>query len=876
MIPSADTILTFAPLIAALVTVLMGGEAWADSPAPLDDRGKTIAAARVSVAPVLDGRLDDEAWRGVVPDSRLTQQFPDEGQAPSERTDVYLAYDDRALYVAVRCHDRHAERIATQLTRRDRDTNADKVTVDIDSRGDHLSAYHFDVNVSGVMADGLRFNDVDYNGDWDGLWDAVTTRDAGGWTAEIEIPWRTLRFAGGEPEMGLQIQRLLPRRQEVDQWSFIPREARAQVSRYGHLVGVRGLGPKRLITVAPYVATAAVVRSNAGPDDGTTVTPNAGLDLKVGLTSSLTLDATLNPDFGQIEADQVVLNLTTFEVFYPEKRPFFLEGVDLFSAPVKQFYTRRIGRAPPALVDADTVVDAPIGGRIWGAAKLSGQIVPHLSIAVLDAITAEREVVVQHPGVTTPERRVVDPLANFAVVRLRSDWGNSYVGAMGTAVTRVERPYSATPDPLGQLCPGDGDLQRLGRCTHDAYTASVDTRLVTRDANWGVAAQALMSRVDKGPPRTLPDGTTVGTGDSGVGMFLEAGKQGGEHVLAGVRYQGYSPKLELNDAGYLKQANVHQFGANLVVRSTKPVGPTLESSFELYVQGALTWSGLYQSSGAAADLWMRFHNFWQLYVEVGYKPTSYDNRETGYRPAGTDYNNLPDGALTERSAGWWFDLWGRTDPRRAVVVELGLHANRVQHGLATNGSLKLSVRPVSQLELELIPRFNYAWGEPRYAFRTDFLVDGSRRYWFGDLTSQSFDVTLRGIYTFTPRLTLQVYGQMFIAGAHYDDFVTSTVAPGAACAAGETPCPFGTLRLPSFVAAPSLGSSQDLQWGTVNLNVVLRWEYLPGSTLIAVYSRSQVQQGYDPTMQVGVPSLAAFRGATTEDQAMVKLSYLWH
>ena len=848
-----------------------------------DDRDKRITAVRVERGPLIDGRLDDPAWRAARADSRFTQNFPDEGKAPSQKTDLYVIYDDRALYVGVRCHDREPGKIIERLTRRDRDTDGDKISIDIDSRGDHASAYHFEVNVSGVLTDALRFNDTDYNPDWDGLWNAVTTRDDEGWTAEFEIPWRTLRFAGGEPEMGFEVRRNLPRRQETDEWAYIPRTESAQVSRYGKLLGVRGLGPARLLQIQPYLATGITLRSNStagggrGSDDGAFIVPNGGGDLKLGLTSNLTLDATINPDFGQVEADQVVLNLTTYEIFYPEKRPFFLEGVDLLSTPIRQFYTRRIGRQPPdpALGRGEVITDKPLAGRIWGATKVSGQILPHLSIAALDALTSAENVSVLRPGATVPEPRLVAPLANYGVLRLRSDFAQSYVGVMMTAVNRFERPYAATPDPLNDRCPG-GSGEALGRCTHDAYTAGADFKLVTHDSAWGVRGQALWSRIEGGPSRTVADGTRIGPGDNGLGLWLEGGKQGGEHFLFGARYEGYSPTLDLNDAGYLRRQNVHFAVASARLRSTKPVGITLEFDWETFGFYKWSWTGVTLDRAVGSSIWVRWKNFWQSWSGVGYVFSRFDNRETE-NPGGTR-----DGALTERPRTYWVEQWIKSDTRKPLVGETNLHLDRTQHGLNLQGDVTLSYRPVPQLELSFIPRFVYSFGDLRYAYLTEAIpvvpADGApgNRYWFGDLQSESFDVTFRGIYTFSPRLTLQTYAQVFVAAAHYANFVVNDAALRT-CPAGQNPCPPALLSLSRFNAAPSsLGTSQDFREGAINLNVVLRWEYLPGSTVIAVYSRSQAQPTYDPMMDgMGSPSLRAFRGGPAVDSFLVKLSWLW-
>ncbi len=805
---------------------------------------------------MIDGRLDDAAWRDAGRDERFVQNFPDEGRAPSQRTELYLVYDDHALYIGVRCHDREPALIVERLTRRDRDTDADKVTVDIDSRRDHESAYHFDLNVSGVLADGVRFNDTDFNGDWDGLWDGAATRDAGGWSAEIEIPWRTLRFTGSDPVMGLQVRRYLQRRQEIDEWAYIPRTARAEVSRYGALAGLHGLTPTRLLQIAPYVAARVTRIGNSGLQDGVDLQPQAGVDLKLGVTNSLILDATVNPDFGQVEADQVQLNLTTFEIFYPEKRPFFLEGVDLFATPIQQFYTRRVGHAPPApvLADGDLTVEAPTQGRIWGAAKLSGQVVPHLSVAALEAITAEQTGSVLPSGGSAPVKQLLEPLANYAVLRVRSDFlGQSYAGVTATAVDRVERGTFG-------LCPNDltpnGDYLTAagGRCTHDAYTVGGDLRLVTRDGTWGAVAHAVVSAIAHGPTRPIADGTRIGDGDDGFGINVQAGKQGGDHVLFGCNYTGYSPKLDLNDAGYLRQQNLHQTACSFTLRSTKPIGPTLETSWETYVFNKFSWAGDRLFHEAGTGLWSRWRNFWQSWIGVQYHLPFYDNRETR------------DGALTERPGGPSADVWLKTDPRARFLVELNGHFYTVLRGASIWGDVRFALRPLPQIELDVIPRANYTWGDPRWAYVTDTLGDGSRRYWFGDLTSQSFDVTVRGTYTFTPRLTLQLYAQVFVAGYHFEDFA---IASGT----GDRP----TLAMNSFTRVVNgLGLDEDFREGAINVNVVLRWEYLPGSTLIGVYTRAQVQPDYLTSEGPGAPSLRPFRGAPTTDVFLLKLNYLWN
>jgi hypothetical protein len=844
--------------IAAWTLILLVSAAAIARAALPDDRNKEIVAQRITTPIVIDGRLDEVAWRTARADKRFTQNFPNEGKAPSEETELYLLYDDHALYIGVRCHDREPEKIVERLTRRDRDTDADKVVVDIDSRRDRTGAYHFDLNVAGVLADGVRFNDTDFNGDWDGLWNGVTARDAGGWTAEFEIPWRTLRFAGDNPVMGLQVRRYLQRRQEVDEWAYVPRVVKGEVSRYGAVTGLTGLLPSRLFQLWPYVAMRLTNQTAQGLADGYDISPTAGLDLKLGLTSSLTLDATVNPDFGQVEADQVQLNLTTFEIFFPEKRPFFLEGVDLFGTPIQQFYTRRIGHAPapPVIVDNQVATEVPTAGQIWGAAKLSGQIIPHLSVAALEAITAERTALVLPSTVVgaKPEVRLLDPLTNYAILRVRSDFGHSYVGFTGTAVDRREDRGTST-----EACPNDETplstfLQpKNGRCTHDGYSGGLDARLITNDGTWGVAAHGVVSHIENGPTRPIADGTQIGSGDTGYGLSVDAGKQGGEHVLFGVHYNGYTPKLDLNDAGYLARQNVQVIVGGFTLRSTKPIGPALESSWDSYSYNRLSWSGESLWHELGTSLWARWKNFWQCWIGFNWHFAHLENRETR------------DGALLERPPGPAVDAYVKSDPRKRAWFELNAHYFSVQHGVAWSGDARIALRPLPQIELDVIPRVGWTYGDPRWAFQTDQLDDGSRRYWFGDLDSKSFDVTIRGTYTFTPRLTFQLYAQVFIAGYHYSNFVTEG-------ATGPRP----TLTLDGFVhPLHDIGTINDFREGAVNVNAVLRWEYLPGSTLIGVYTRAQTQVPYDPNEGPGAASYRFFKNGPATDVFLLKLSYLW-
>jgi hypothetical protein len=833
-------------LFSALFSTLLATAARAD------DRHKRFAATRTSHAPKIDGRLDDDAWREARVDDGFAQNFPDEGRPASQHTELRVLYDDDALYLAIRCWDDHPKEIVERLTRRDRDTAADKITVDISSKNDRLTAYHFDLNVSGVQADGVRFNDTDFSSDWDGLWTGEVSRDERGWSAELAIPLRTLRYDGHTSSFGFQVRRYLQRHQEVDEWALVPRTARGEVSYYGALTTLEGLRSKRLIQITPYVAGKLTIRSAQENLDGVSPSGQLGADLKVGLTSALTLDATVNPDFGQVEADQHVLNLTTFETFYPEKRPFFLEGAEIFSTPIQLFYSRRIGRAAPEpTLGAGEILNQPLpDGRIWFAAKLSGLIARRLTVAVLDALTARSDAEVAFGA--RRQSRLVDPITNFAVLRIKQEFlASSSIGFTATAVSRFEPAGAAAPDP-GTLCP-DGEAPGNGRCTHDAYGGGIDLNLKTADGKWGGFAHLLGSlRVD-GPTRTLPDGTRLAPNTLGWGIATEAGKYGGKHWLFHVEYWALGPTLDLNDAGYVRQANLHHLHPYLILRSRAPLGPLLEAQISAQLVIEQSWDGapLKRQLGLDADL--RFKNFWTLYAALYYGFSHVDNREAR------------DGAWTERPDYFYAEAVGKTDPRKRVVLEAYTGVGRNLHGFNLDANATLALRPIPAIELDVIPHVTLATGEPRWFDTVE--ADPTRTWFFGELDSKSFDVTLRGTYTFTPRLTLQAYAQLFVAGGHYGA-LSSVSAPVA---------PHPLLAIAAFrgIAAPP-GDSPDFREGAINVNVVLRWEFRPGSTLIGVYTHGSQQTPFEPTIEGhGRLRLGRFNGGPATDVLLVKISALW-
>ncbi|HEV8235859.1 MAG TPA: DUF5916 domain-containing protein, partial [Gemmatimonadaceae bacterium] len=406
---------------------------------------------------MLDGRLNDEAWQTAQPISDFKQIDPDEGKPGSQRTEVHFLFDEDALYVGAKMYDSEGARgVTTRLVRRDDSFDSDYFEIVIDGYHDHLGRAFFDVNPSGSKGDNIGVGTSCCDASWDPIWEAATRIDEDGWTAEIRIPFSQLRFSRDSIQTwGLQVRRFIKRRDEQDQWAFWGKTEAGGPSRFGHLEGLRIPSASSHVEMLPYVVSkSSSVGSTPGDPFNTHGRPTmrAGLDLKDRLTSNLTLDATINPDFGQVEVDPAVLNLSAFETFFPEKRPFFVEGAQIFDfgglscnfcsnvEGMSSFYSRRVGRAPTGAslaTDPNQFADVPDATTILGAGKITGRVASGFTVGLLDAVTGQANAKVQTP---TGDRATqeVEPLANYFVGRLKHDYmnGNLVVGGIVSGVAR--------------------------------------------------------------------------------------------------------------------------------------------------------------------------------------------------------------------------------------------------------------------------------------------------------------------------------------------------------------------------------------------------------------------------------------------------------
>jgi hypothetical protein len=831
----------------------------------------SMLAVRAAHAPTLDGVLDDAAWRAAPVTDAFTQKFPDDGRKPSERTELRVVYDADALYIAFDCTQVHSQVVA-RLARRDRDVGADKVEIDI---GDGARTFQFSVNAAGVLGDGIRFNDVDYSADWDGVWDARVSQRADGWSAELRIPLLTFRLEpDGAQDWRIQARRFVSVRQETDEWAYTPRTVAGEVSHYGDLTGMTGLSRGNPFELRPFVVARATRATGTATGYGGT----AGLDGRWRISPSIDLDVTVNPDFAQVEADQQALNLTTFEMFFPEKRPFFLDGMDMFQMPRMQyfasdqtlFYSRRIGAVPeaPAAPGAPTESD-PSPATIYGAAKLRGTFGAGISGSVLSAFTGPSDVQLE-PTDAPMHNTPAAPPSWFNVARVRAQLSDqAQVGVLATATQRFEStgdyPKLTAPSGMaGQLCPGGETTVAGGRCFHDSYVAATDGYWRSSSGDYVVAGQALMTAIAGGPTRRMLDGTLIGAGDTGAGGSFYAAKEGGDW-LASVEGEAEGRKADFNDLGFMVRQNHLRLLPTAEYRATAPfdsiaqIRTRVSASFRDTVDGLDLWRGYY----AATDV--QFTNAWDASTMVFYWGRQYDDREIG------------DGTAIEREPGVGWDVNVSSDPGRRVSGSLSseLLTRSTGHDFSLTGQLGIHVMP--RLELQILPQATLSTGETRYVVPADAVTTNEARYiegpqpdtyLFGKLDARSVGATLRANYTLTTRLTLQLYTQALLIAKHYSSF---TSLPVAYTGGGQRLIHLADLRP---AATPS--DNPDDQEATLDINAVLRWEFSPGSTVFLVYTRSQTPESVLMASDHAALDVGALRKGPAADALLLKVSYWWN
>jgi hypothetical protein len=836
---------------ALLILPLSPASAWAQTA----QNGRLRAdAVRISDGAIrIDGRLDDAAWQTAPLVADFVQKEPVEGAAPSDRMEVRFAYDDAAVYVGARMLS--GAPIQAPMDRRDQDDQAENFVVYFDTYLDRRTASGFGVTAAGVRLDEYFGSDEEFGEeDYNPVWVARTSVDGQGWIAELRIPFSQLRFSDVEQQVwGLNIKRWVPTRNEEVYWALVRRTEEGWASRFGDLHGISGIRPSRRIELLPYVAGAS--HTFGDPEPGNPFLENAdldgrvGLDAKIGLGSNLTLEATVNPDFGQVEADPAEVNLSAFETFFDERRPFFLEGANLLNNQDDNwFYSRRIGAQPIGRAPGE-FVDYPETATILGAAKLTGRLASGTSIGMLGAVTDEEFARTFTPGL--PFGRVqVAPRASYGVARMQQEFGlpGSHVAMMGTFGHRTFAPG----DPLSALL------------TRNALGINGEMNLRMRDGDYefevhGGATRvdgeaAAIDRVQRASARYLqrPDADHLAPYDP-TRTSLSGGKYGStfrrrnaRHWLWQVGFETETPEVEMNDVGRFNTGDGTRVNGRLEYRETVP-GRWFRD-YSLIASSGHEWNfgGEMQLAQISPTFEMTLPNFWEAQIGAVFNSRLQNQNLTRGGPS------------MERPGAWRTTL--EVDTSEASETRAGVDA---EYGRTEDGGVTFVVE--GEVTLQPNPQWQLAIG-PAYERRVDTqqyvsTLAGGRpatfgsRYIFAHVDQSTYSMEVRLNYTFKPDLTLDFYGEPFAASGRYDHF-------------GELAAARTRLTIPLTGTLPS----RDFNVQSFRSNLVLRWEWRAGSTLYLVWQQDREREEALGT-RVGLGDMFSSLGRSGDNFFAIKASF---
>jgi hypothetical protein len=818
---------------------------------------KQYKAARLTTAPAIDGILNDEAWKEGTWIDDFTQYEPYNGSKVSQRTEFKILFDDDNLYVAFKAYDTSPDSIVNRLTRRD-NPDGDLVALVFDSFHDLRTGFLFGITSSGVKYDQMVTNDwQNQDESWDPNWWVKTSINDEGWVAEMKIPFSQVRFEKNSGDIwGLEVARLLYRKNETSFWQHIPKESPGMVHMFGELAGLEQIKPRKIFDVTPYTVgkleTFKAVPGNPFLEKGKKYGLNGGIDAKIGVTNNMTMDLTINPDFGQVEADPSQVNLSAYETFFSEKRPFFIEGNNITNFNIgigdgdvgndNLFYTRRIGRRPQGYpnIGEGMYTDVPTFTSILGAAKLTGKTKNGLSVGFVEAVTNEEKAEIDNGGERTYE--TVEPLTNYVVGRVQKDYndGKTIVGVIFTGTNRKL------------------DTNLDDNMHKSAYSGGFDFTQYFKDKKWMFNINTAFSQVigtkealektqrssaryfqrpDKDYALFDPNRTSL----AGSGGRMQIMKLDGHLNLGGV-VLWKTPGFEINDLGYLQQADrimpIIWAGYN----QWEPKGIYRRFNINGDIWSFFNFGGAHVNDGLEGNASMTFKNYWNAWV--------YGNVQTNSHDA-----SILRGGPTMKVPGRWTSNAGfSTDSRKKLEFSFNLNFNTGFEDYYKNryAGLEISYKPTNYLKLSLNPGYSKTFSELQYVTQTS--NNGNDRYIFASIDRNTINASLRVNLNLSPDLTVQYWGQPFVASGRYYDYkyITNPVADKYhdrfhIYSDGELTPQDGSNQIDE-----NLDGTIDYTFSTGDFNVkeflsnlVVRWEYSPGSSVYLVWS--QTRSGYNPT-----------------------------
>lgn len=849
-----------------------------------------VQAVRATTPVSIDGRLDDEVWLRAPAATEFTQRDPDEGKPVTERTELRIAFDAAALYVGVRLYDREPSRIARQLSRRDTEAEADGFTLFLDPHHDHLTGAAFSVTAAGVQADSTIYNDSWQDNAWDAVWESAVKIDASGWTLEMRLPYSQLRFPpAAHHTFGINAMRYIQRKGERAWLVHVPKTESGLASRMGHLEGLDGISPHRSVELLPYAVSRAEFVAPPGPNnpfnDGSRMFAGAGVDLKYRLSSNLSLDGTINPDFGQVEVDPAVVNLTAFETFFEEKRPFFIEGANIFSnfghggannfwgfnrSEPLLFYSRRIGRAPQGTASGE-FVDQPSSSTILGAAKLTGKTRHGWSLGLLDAVTGRE----QASTVTNTfrNRTDVEPLTNYFVGRVQREIGRrASVGLLTTAVNRDLRTPALHDLLSGQAYVAGTDAHYFLDSKRDwVVTGSIAGSYLTGSraavARLQQAAQRYYQRPDAPHLHFDPTATTLGGWTGSVNVNRNSGVHG-----LNAAFWTVSPGFESGDAGF--SFNSDRSGAHAVYTWRNPKVNRFSRERFLAVAKFYTWNFARERQADGLFLLgnIQFKNYWTVFGDALFFRRVQDDRATRGGPS----------MASPKTRGAFVGL--ETDGRKRLSLSVNGNAFASDvGGFNYSAGVRLRYIPTASLEISSGPRFDRSHPLAQYVgtFVDPVMTPtfGSR-YVFGTLDQKELSLQTRVNVVLSPRMSIQLYMQPLLSVGHYSefkelarprtfDFVRYGIDRGALSYE-----PIARM----YSVEPGDGGDTfrfgdpDFNFKSLRVNGIFRWEWKRGSAMYLVWSEQRQDSAHPGQFSFG-RDVAGIFGARGDDVILFKIAY---
>ncbi len=905
-----------AAVLLPCLTIPLRGQAASDTAEaahPATAAVPTLKAVRRQGTVTIDGRLDEAAWRRAPATHHFVQGTPAEGAEPAEPTQVRVLYDDAAIYVGAHMTEPDPSDIAAQLVRRDQQGQYDYFEVALDPNLDRQTGYVFRVSASGVQFDEYLYNDSHRDRNWDAVWSSAVSRDSTGWTVEMRIPLSQIRYESrkGPQVWGVDFVRDRVASNSRSYFALISRTSQGRVSQFGHLTGIQLSSSGTRFQVEPYVASQLDRAPHDAADplfDGSTLTPRAGVNLSYGLGSAFSLDATVHPDFGQVEVDPAVINLTAFETFFPEKRPFFVQDARVFDFQLSGrrnslFFSRRIGRQPRnSGPDSADFTDVPSQTSILGAAKLTGRTSGGLSVGVLGAATQKETGTAYFVADGRTMRFVAQPRAEYGVGRVQQDFhdGASHVGGIVTAMHR-DLPGDGTLDWLPSSAFSGGlDFQHDwgGRRSRDwSLRGYVASTLVRGDSQALLDVQENPQHYFQRPDASHLSVDSTATSMTGVNWRLSLDRQNAEHWTWSTWLGAISPGFSANDLGFNQDGERWDIGGRVDYQDIDP-GPIFRS----WDVGLFTYHNFRQSvfdgplsldhlrrAYKDADISLNSHfdlqNNWSAYLGLDYKPrTLSDTRTRG-------------GPLMVRPTHFHVGFGLGTDSRRVVSLQpnLDFSVDALGNGRSFHAGLQVSIRPSSNVEIQLEPNWQTRTSGDQYVTADEeasYAPTYGWRYIFGDLEQHQLSMRTRLNVAFSPTLSLQIFAQPLLASGRFttykqlarpESFSFLSFPAGSAvrepgggitCSGGSRCSADGTVYLDyNGNGVPDFSfDAGDFNVRSLRGNAVLRWEFRPGSILYLVWQQSRRQDESFGSFRFG-RDFSGLLNAPPSNTFIIKASY---